>query len=106
MSLHIDQIKAFCSNLTLEKIYNFTIIFIVVITIVLATFALYRPINAVQLKHTLNLAQQYSLPLTQNFAEELLVQKQITRGQYLKLMQAYQQESKRAKQLPPVEQEF
>ena len=105
MSFDLENMKAFFSKLTLEQIYNGVVVFIILLTIALATFALYRPISVPQFHQTLQLSQQYNLPQTQNMAEFLLSQQSVSRGQYLKLMQAYQQESNRAKQLPPLEEE-
>lgn len=105
MSFDLEKMKAFFSKLTLEQIYNGIVVFIILLTIALATFALYRPITTLQFHQMLQLSQQFSLPQTQDMAEHLLKQQQVSRGQYLKLMQAYQQESTRAKQLPPLEEE-
>lgn len=105
MSFDIEKMRAFFLKLTLEQIYNGILIFIILLTIVLATFALYRPITTLQYHQIIQLSQQFSLAQTQDMAEHLLKQENVSRGQYLKLMQAHQQELTRAKQLPPLEEE-
>lgn len=105
MSFNIEKMNAFFSKLTLEQIYNSIIIFIVVLIMIMASFALFRPISAPQFHQAIALSQQYNLPQTQDMAEMLVQQRHVTRGQYLKLMQAYQQESMRANQLPPLDED-
>lgn len=103
MAIDLEKIRTFLSKLTLEQIYNSVFIFIVLFIIVLASVALYRPVTMVQSEQIQQLSIQQQLPQTQDMAITLLEQPSIYRGQYLKLMQAYQQESVRAHQLPPVE---
>ena len=103
MSIDVIKIKAFLSKLTLEQIYNSVFVVITLIIIVLAVFAIYRPVNSVQVDHIQQLSIQQKLPQTQDMAVALLEHELIYRGQYLKLMQAYQQESVRAHQLPAMQ---
>ncbi len=105
MSFNIEIMNAFFSKLTLEQIYNSVIVFIVVLIIAMASVALFRPISAHQFRQAFALSQQYNLPQTQDLAAHLVQQQHMTRGQYLKLMQAYQQESTRANQLPPIQED-
>lgn|SRR5690606_384825 len=102
MAIDSKKISDFFSKIQLEQIYNTVVVFIVVVILALATFALYRPLTAAQLNQLLQLSEQHNLPQTQDMAQLLLKQEQISRGQYLKLMQAYQRESLRAHQLPPI----
>ena len=78
----------------------------VVVILFLAALALYRPLNISQITQIRQLSEQQNLPQTQDLALALLEQQHIRRGQYLKLMQAYQQESLRARQLPPLSVEM
>ena len=103
MAIDLEKIRTFLSKLTLEQIYNSVFVFIVLFIIVLASVALYRPVTMVQSEQIQQLSIQQQLPQTQDMAVALLEQPSIYRGQYLKLMQAYQQESVRAHQLPAVE---
>ncbi|MGE8539298.1 MAG: hypothetical protein ACN6NI_08435 [Acinetobacter sp.] len=106
MSIDTEKLSQFFSKIKLEQIYNSVVIFIVVVILFLATFALYRPLSISQITQIQQLSEQQSLPQTQDMALALLKQQPIRRGQYLKLMQAYQQESLRARQLPPVSVEM
>ena len=90
------------SRLTLEQIYNGVVVSIIVIILLLSSIALYRPVGSVQFQNIEYLSQQSMYPETQEMAVRLMQQPQVRYGQYLKLMQAYQQESLRARQLPPV----
>ena len=78
----------------------------VVVILFLAALALYRPLSISQITQIRQLSEQQNLPQTQDLALALLEQQHIRRGQYLKLMQAYQQESLRARQLPPLSVEM
>ncbi|MFH7347794.1 hypothetical protein L1A45_04000 [Acinetobacter variabilis] len=102
MAIDSKKLSDFLNKIKLEQIYNAVVIFIVALILFLATFAIYRPLTTSQFNLLLQLAEQQSLPQTQDMAQTLLQQQRIHRGQYLKLMQAYQQESLRARQLPPV----
>ncbi|WP_180003763.1 MULTISPECIES: hypothetical protein [unclassified Acinetobacter] len=102
MAIDSKKLSDFLNKIKLEQIYNAVVIFIVALILYLATFAIYRPLTTSQFNLLLQLAEQQSLPQTQDMAQTLLQQQRIHRGQYLKLMQAYQQESLRARQLPPV----
>ncbi|KGT48801.1 MULTISPECIES: hypothetical protein [Acinetobacter] len=103
MAIDVEKIRTFLSNLTLEQIYNSVFIFIVLLILILASIALYGPVTTDQTQQVRQLASQQRLPQTQDMALALLEQRPIYRGQYLKLMQAYQQESVRAHQLPAVD---
>ena len=102
MSIDSEKLNQLFSRINLEQIYNSVVIFIVVVILFLAAFALYRPLSMSQATQIQQLSKQQNLPQTQDMALALLEQQHIRRGQYLKLMQAYQQESLRARQLPPV----
>lgn len=102
MAIDSKKLSDFLNKIKLEQIYNAVVIFIVALILFLATFAIYRPLTTSQFNLLQELAEQQSLPQTQDMAQTLLQQQRIHRGQYLKLMQAYQQESLRARQLPPV----
>lgn len=103
MAIDVEKIRTFLSNLTLEQIYNSVFIFIVFLILILASIAFYRPVTPHQSRQIQQLSIQQRLPQTQDMALALLEQRPIYRGQYLKLMQAYQQESVRAHQLPAVD---
>ena len=105
MILDLNKIHQFKSKIKLEQLYNYLIVLIVVLIIILASMALYRPIGVPQYKAVLQLSQQYSYPETQEMAEQLAARHQISMHQYIKLMQAYQQESHRAHRLPDSVQE-
>lgn len=102
MAIDSKKLSDFLNKIKLEQIYNAVVIFIVALILCLATFAIYRPLTTSQFNLLQELAEQQSLPQTQDMAQTLLQQQRIHRGQYLKLMQAYQQESLRTRQLSPV----
>lgn len=102
MAIDVEKIRIFLSKLTLEQIYNSVFIFIFLFIMALASIALYRPVTTVQSEQIQQLSIQQQLPQTQDMAIALLERPAVYRGQYLKLMQAYQQESVRAHQLPTV----
>lgn len=103
MAIDLEKIRTYWSKLTLEQIYNSVFIFIIFLIMVLASVALYRPVTMIQSQQIQQLSTQQQLPQTQDMALALLDQPEIYRGQYLKLMQAYQQESVRAHQLPALD---
>ena len=108
MSIDTEKLIQWFSRIKLEQIYNIVVIFMVVVILFLAALALYRPLNISQITQIRQLSEQQNLPQTQDLALALLEleQQHIRRGQYLKLMQAYQQESLRARQLPPLSVEM
>ncbi|NLZ86096.1 MAG: hypothetical protein GX912_03620 [Gammaproteobacteria bacterium] len=106
MSIDTEKLIQWFSRIKLEQIYNIVVIFMVVVILFLAALALYRPLSISQITQIRQLSEQQNLPQTQDLALALLAQQHIRRGQYLKLMQAYQQESLRARQLPPLSVEM
>lgn len=105
MIIDLEKIHQFKSKIKLEQLYNYLISMIIVLIIILSYFALYRPINVQQHTAVIQLSQQHSFPATQEMAEKLSLQRQISMREYVKLIQAYQQESQRAHQLPDAVQE-
>lgn len=109
MSIDLKRIHKsifqFRSKITLEQIYNLFICFIILLIIILGLFALNRPISSQKFHHVLRIAEQQSCPESQNLAQALTLETEISMGQYLKLMHAYHSESERAHQLPAVTEE-
>lgn len=101
MHTAIQKIVQFKSELKLESIYNLVVIIIIFVILFLASTALYRPISMQQFENIRQLSTQAQYPDTQNMATVLKQKSPISYGQYLKLMQAYQLESRRARQLTP-----
>lgn len=101
MHIAIQKIVQLKSELKLEYLYNILIAFIITIILVLASFALYRPISVIQFKNIVQLSVQANYPDTQEIALTLVQNPQVSYMQYFKLMQAYQWELKQAHQLPP-----
>jgi hypothetical protein len=101
----IQKIQEFKTQLNVEKIYNGFIVFIIVLILLLATLARYRPIDTHRIITVQKIALQSMYPETQEMALHLLGQEKISLGQYLKLMQAHQVEMTQAIQLPPVSEE-
>lgn len=103
MTIDLEKILQFKTNLSkikLEQIYNYSIATIVALILCVSSFALTRPISVQKFHNVVLLSEQHSYPLTQEMAENLKQQRQISMRQYLRLIHAYQQESVRAHQLP------
>lgn len=96
------SILQFKSKITLEQIYNVFICFIILLIIILGLFALNRPISSEKFYNVLHIAEQQSCPASQDLAQALTLEAEVSMGQYLKLMHAYHAEAKRAHQLPAV----
>ncbi|MBP6190294.1 MAG: hypothetical protein KA331_00640 [Acinetobacter sp.] len=71
--------------------------------VLLAFYALHRPVNAAQYQQIQQYTQQASYPKTQHLAHNILKQQQVRRKHYFKLLNAYHFESKRVKQYPAME---
>lgn len=89
----------------LDQFYNVLVGIIILSIFILAYNALQRPINTVQYQKVVQYAQQASHPRTQHLAGDILEQAKIRRVDYLKLLNAYQFESKRIKQYPAMAKE-
>lgn len=98
----VDLIFCFKNKIKIESVYNFSMVFIVLSILVLSTLFVMKPINSKQLLALEFIAAQSKFPLSQEAAWQVLQQKHITFGQYLKLVYAYQSEERKAKELPAV----
>ncbi|WP_180114565.1 hypothetical protein [Acinetobacter sp. YH12063] len=105
MTIDLEKIIQFKYKIQLEQIYNIFVSVMIVVILVLAVIALYRPISVQQYQNVSRLALQQSYPETQEMAMLLRQQDRIRVGAYLKLMHAYQMESVRAHQLPALAEE-
>lgn len=86
-----------------ENVLNFMVIAMVAIIIILATLALYRPINPEQYKKVVNYSTQAAFPKTQRIAEQLSQQEHIKFVEYLRMSRAYDFESSHVKNYPAVD---
>ncbi|UUM26715.1 hypothetical protein NQU59_13605 [Acinetobacter colistiniresistens] len=89
----------------LDQFYNVLVSLIILSIFILAYNGLLRPINTLQYQKILQYAHQASHPRTQHLAQEVLSHASIRRLDYLKLLNAYQFESKRIKQYPAMAKE-
>ena len=105
MHIAIQKIAQLKSEIKLESVYNVLIVTIITLILLLAFIALHRPISVIQFENIKKLSAQASYPDTQEMAVWLMRQQQVPYGQYFKLMQAYQLEKARARQLPPVQED-
>lgn len=101
----ILQLKSNLSKIKLEQIYNYLMATIVVLILCISCFALTRPISVQKYHNVELLSEQHIHPLTQEMAENLKQQRQISLRQYFRLMHAYQKESVRAHRLPDAQEE-
>ncbi len=88
------------SEFRLEQVYNLVVIVIIGLILVIAYRALHYPIRDDQYRDVVMFSYQASNPKTQKMARQLLRKTEIDVGDYLKLMQAYQFESSKAKHYP------
>lgn len=88
------------SEFRLERIYNMIVLVMISLILITAYRALHYPIRDEQYRDVVMFSHQASNPKTQEMAEQLLRKTEIDVGDYLKLMQAYQFESAKAKYYP------
>ena len=105
MSIDLKKILQFKSKIGLEQVYNIFVSFIIALILVLGLLALNRPISIQKMHNILIISERQSCPDSQNLAVALSQQHEVTMGQYLKLMHAYQAETARAHQLPALAEE-
>lgn len=89
----------------LDQLNKFLVIFIVFAILLLAYYALLRPVNPLQYQLVVEYSHQASHPRTQFMAKQFLMHTPIRRVEYLKLLHAYHFESSRIKQYPAMKQE-
>lgn len=78
-----------------------SIMLVVIVSILLlSSYALFRPINAVQYQQVQVLAAQYSYPKTQAMAAKLKAQEKVSNAEYFRLMYAMDFESSKIKEYP------
>lgn len=100
-----DKILQSKLGFKLDQFYNILVSIIILSIFILAYNALKQPISQPQYQQIILLSIQASHPKTQHMAENILQHSQIYRVDYLKLLNAYQFESKRIKQYPAMAQE-
>ncbi|SPL70913.1 hypothetical protein [Acinetobacter stercoris] len=83
-----------------EYFLNALIVLIIIFIIVLATFALARPIQVQQYQKVVDLSYQATYPETQQMAKQLLQQSVIHRVDYFRLMHARHFEKVHTKKYP------
>ena len=88
------------SEFRLERVYNVIVAVMIGSIFVIAYRALHYPIHDKQYHDVVMFSHQASNPKTQEMARQLLRKTEIDVGDYLKLMQAYQFESAKAKHYP------
>ena len=100
MQIAIQKIFKLKSQITLVQIYNGLMASIIMLIVVLSSIALSRPISQSQFENVSRLSLQATFPETQEMAQNLVLENQISYIDYFRLMQAHQFEQNRAKQLP------
>lgn len=83
-----------------EVAQNYLVMIIVMLIILTASYALYRPVNQDQFEQVVVLKNQYTLPETQDMAEKLASQSTISNAEYYRLINAYSFESSNIKKYP------
>ena len=102
MFLVLEKVQQFKAKLSLEQSYQLAVFTIIIVILVMALIAILKPVSSVQMQRIEYLRLQHTHPESQQVATQLIEQKEVSVGQYLKLMHVYQYETQRAQQLPPV----
>ncbi len=100
-----DRIKLSNLKATLDQAFYGVMGGVLLIILIFAYIASHRPLSFVQYQKIQTFSQQASHPKTQNLAHEVLSHNPIYRKDYLKLLRAYQFESRRIKEYPAMAQE-
>ena len=100
MHIAIQKILKLKSQITLVQIYNGLMASIIMLIVILSSIGLSRPISPNQFENVSRLSHQATFPETQEMAQDLVLENQISYIDYFRLMQAHQFEQNRAKQLP------
>ena len=98
-----DYFQKLYFSFPLENFLNIFVVCVIAAMIFLASLALSRPINSAQYQSIHQYSQQAALPKTQQLAQHLQQQEQISRAEYLRLLRAYHFEKQRIKEYPAVD---
>ena len=97
---NLEKIK---NQLNVDRL-SYVVIAILLILFMFNAVQLYRkPIDDVQYQRVVEFALQAQFPQTQQFAQQLLIQKQINTVNYLKLIYAQHFESSKIRQQPSLQ---
>ena len=91
------------SSFPMENILNYFIIGMISVILIVATFALLRPISSDQYRLVKQYSKQATLPKTQKIANQLQHQDVIKKIEYLRLLRAYHFENSHIKEYPAVD---
>ncbi len=86
-----------------ENILNVIVGIMIVVMLILSTYALLRPVNTQQYSQVLKYSHQAAYPKTQKMAQELRDQDSIHVHQYLRLLRAYHFENHSIKEYPALD---
>ena len=100
-----DRIKLSNLKATLDQAFYGVMGVVLLIILIFAYIASHRPLSFAQYQKIQTFSQQASHPKTQYLAHEVLSHNPIYRKDYLKLLRAYQFESRRIKEYPAMGQE-
>lgn len=95
-----EYFSKFKTHFPFEHIQIAILLVIVSLILLVASYALYRPINTAQFNQVLKLSKQQSFPATQDMAEQLAIQKKISNAEYYRLIHAYEYESSKIREYP------
>lgn len=90
----------FQSKFPFDFTQNSVLLVVIALILLLSSYALFRPINAVQYQQVKFLAGQYSYPKTQEMATKLTMQDKVSNAEFFRLMYAVDFETSKIKQYP------
>lgn len=90
----------FQSKFPFDFTQNSVLLVVIVMILLLSSYALFRPINAVQYQQVQVLAGQYTYPKTQVMAAKLTTKDKVSNAEYFRLMYAVDYESSKIKEYP------
>ena len=103
MFVVLKNIQQFKDSYSAEKILSMTSYSVIVLIVMVALFALYRPISERQYNAIQQLAIQQYYPQSQKIAHAFMYRSErICMAEYLKLMHVYQYEAAQERELEPV----
>ena len=93
----LSTVKPCCK---IENVLHSCVLFIVLVCVVVAGSAVFRPIDTKQYQKIVQLAGQEHYPDTQDMAGHLLTQQNIYSLEYFRLLHAWQTEQAHVKEYP------
>lgn len=104
MLISKSQVLKFQQQFKFENILYIFVILMIITICILATMALFRPIESKKYQNVMQLSEQATYPATQQMAIRILLQEEILTSDYFKLLEAHQFESSQVRSYPAMAQ--